>query len=87
MTLSSQITVCQSIHAKVNSATLRKHCNHILKMECPNCYIDKQVVSTVFLVSAVVQLVPSCTVDVGVTPCNAQGMNSHVYAYHCSSVS
>ena len=39
------------------------------------------------LVSTVVQVAPSCTVDIGVTPCNTQGMNSHVTACHCSSVS
>ena len=32
VTLSSQVTVCQSIHAKVNFCYW-KHCNHILKME------------------------------------------------------
>ena len=52
-----------------------------------NTELDKQAVSTVFLVSTVVQVAPSCTVDIEVTPCNAEGMNSHAPACHCSSVS
>ena len=43
-------------------------------MECPKM-LDKQVVSTVFLVSTVVQVVQSCTIDIGTTPCDPQGMN------------